>query len=455
MLSFEDDFFLLPDEVVERVLVIGGGIAGIQAALDVADAGCDVILVEREPSLGGRMAQLESMFPTLDHAVCALRAKMVEVITHPRITALTYSSIEAFQGLGGEFEVGIKKRTRKVTDACTGCGICWSKCPREVSSEFDLGLGRRKTIFIPFAQAIPRIPSIDVNNCYHFAQDCQICSNACPVGCIDFDQQDQHVTQKVGAVIVATGFKPFDPVGLPEYGFGKYPDVITSLQLERLLSGAGPTKGEVYRPSDGNTPRSVVFVSCVGPRDGLLDQPNCSRIGCINTAKQAVALAKLYNGIKIGVFYPGPLPTERGSGELLRRARDEFNVEYLDGKVTKIEQKEKALAVVGHAATEGGTVEREAELVVLAVEMEASTGIEELAAEIGILCDRDGYLMRADVKLQPVETTVPGIFVAGAAAGPCDIGESVVRGSAAATRAIIYLNKLRQRLEKRSSENLD
>ncbi|MCX8126243.1 MAG: CoB--CoM heterodisulfide reductase iron-sulfur subunit A family protein, partial [Dehalococcoidia bacterium] len=278
--------------ITKRALVIGGGITGIQAALDIANSGHEVVLVEREPSIGGHMAQLDKTFPTLDCSACILSPRMVEVAQHPKIRLMTYSQVQKVSGFVGNFEVEILQKAKRVDHSkCTGCGTCWQKCPEKVVSEFDVGTGKRSVIHIPFPQAIPAKPVIDWPNCrYHNFLDwkaggeqgkkppeCRICQRVCPVNAVDFEQADQVITEKFGAIVVATGYKTFDPSVYEEYGGGRFPDVITSLQLERLMNASGPTSGEIKRPSDGEHPRTIVLVSCVGSRDAQKGRPYCSK----------------------------------------------------------------------------------------------------------------------------------------------------------------------------------
>ncbi|MGB2856776.1 MAG: CoB--CoM heterodisulfide reductase iron-sulfur subunit A family protein, partial [Dehalococcoidia bacterium] len=267
---------LLPKQVglTKRALIIGGGITGIQAALDIASSGHEVVLVEKEPSIGGRMSQLDKTFPTLDCSACILTPKMVDVAQHPNITLLTYSEVKEVRGFVGNFEVDILKKAKMVDYVkCTGCGTCWQACPERIPSEFDLGLGSRPAIYIPFAQAVPNKPVIDIANCRYEKYlkwketeegpeppQCRICEGVCPTEAIDRSQKDEIITEKFGAIVVSIGFKTFDYSVYGEYGGGRYPDVISSLELERLMSAAGPTGGEVLRPSDGSHPKNVVFI---------------------------------------------------------------------------------------------------------------------------------------------------------------------------------------------------
>ena len=464
MNQFDDELLFLPGEISEKVLVIGGGIAGLRASLDIADLGHEVVLAEREPSLGGRVAQLSAMYPGLDHPVCLLREMMVRVWENPRVTVLTNAQIDYLEGYAGCFEASIKLKARRVTESsCNGCGKCWRACPVKVESEFDLGMGTRPAIYLPYPQAIPAVPVIDERSCLQLqgrvsspskldaqsATGCNACREACPRQCIDFEQTDSEFSGKFGAVVLATGLKICDPAPLAKYGYGRYPDVITSLQLERMLASAGPTKGEVYRPSDGLRPKSVAFVCYDGSRDSSLGRPYCP-VGCWpNTAKQVLLLKRLYGSITCYVFHPGITGTGKGIEEMVRRAREEFDAGYLQAvveEVVPVDRSSKwAYRVRANGMSPGQLMEEEVDLVVLAVGQEAWPETIVLAGGVGAMCDEHGYIMEAQRQLQPVETTAPGVFVAGSASGPKDIGESVAQGSAAALRATRFVQELAAR----------
>ncbi|MBI4216271.1 MAG: CoB--CoM heterodisulfide reductase iron-sulfur subunit A family protein [Chloroflexi bacterium] len=444
--------------VTKRALVIGGGIAGIQAALDLGNANIEVVLVEREPTIGGRMAQLDKTFPTLDCSSCILTPRMVEVSQHPKIRLLTYSEVKSVSGFVGNFEVEILQRARKVDmDKCTSCGICWQKCPEKVSSEFDSGMGKRSAIYIPFAQAVPSKPVIDLTHCRYIKfqewqaapeatrgkkpMECRICERLCPPQAVDWGQQDQVLKEKFGAIIVATGFQTFDYSVYGEYGGGKLPDVITGLQLERMLSASGPTGGVVQRPSDGAHPKTVVFLSCVGSRDDKVGRPYCSNVCCMYMAKQSILLKEHDPQVQSYVFYIDTRATGKGYEEFSRRAQEEAGTVYLRGRVSKIYQEGKKLVVMGEDSLMGRPVEIAADLVVLATGVEPAAGATELAQKLNIGYDTYGFLMEAHPKLRPVETQTDGIFVAGMAVGPKDVPAAVAHGSAAAVKAVGILSQ--------------
>ncbi len=448
---------LLPKQVglTKRALIIGGGITGIQAALDIASAGHEVVLVEKEPSIGGRMSQLDKTFPTLDCSACILTPKMVDVAQHPNITLLTYSEVKEVRGFVGNFEVDILKKAKMVDYVkCTGCGTCWQACPERIPSEFDLGLGSRPAIYIPFAQAVPNKPVIDQVNCRYEKYlkwketeegpeppQCRICEGVCPTEAIDRSQVDEIITEKFGAVVVTTGFKTFDHSVYGEYGGGRYPDVISSLELERLMSAAGPTGGEVLRPSDGTHPKNVVFIQCVGSRDDKVGRPYCSKVCCMYTAKHAIMLREHDSEVQCYVFYIDVRAGGKDFEEFARRAQDETGALYLRGRVSQIYQEGKNLKVLGEDSLIGRPVEIEADLVVLATGMEPSDNADLIAQKLNISYNTYNFLIEAHPKLRPVETQTDGIFVAGTCVGPRDIPDCVAHGSAAAAKVGALLSQ--------------
>ncbi len=448
---------LLPKQVglTKRALIIGGGITGIQAALDIASAGHEVVLVEKEPSIGGRMSQLDKTFPTLDCSACILTPKMVDVAQHPNITLLTYSEIQEVRGFVGNFEVDILKKAKMVDYVkCTGCGICWQACPERIPSEFDMGLGSRPAIYIPFAQAVPNKPVIDIANCRYEKYlkwketeegpeppQCRICEGVCPTEAIDRSQKDEIITEKFGAIVVTTGFKTFDYSVYGEYGGGRYPDVISSLELERLMSAAGPTGGEVLRPSDGSHPKNVVFIQCVGSRDDKVDRPYCSKVCCMYTAKHAIMLKEHDPEVQCYVFYIDVRAGGKDFEEFARRAQDETGALYLRGRVSQIYQDGKNLKVLGEDSLIGRPVEIEADLVVLATGMEPSDNADLIAQKLSISYNTYNFLIEAHPKLRPVETQTDGIFVAGTCVGPRDIPDCVAHGGAAAAKVGALLSQ--------------
>jgi len=439
---------LFPKEVpvTKRALVIGGGVAGIQAALDIANSGYEVVIVEREPTIGGRMAQLDKTFPTLDCSACILTPKMVDVAQHPNIRLMTCAEVKHIKGFVGNFEIEILQRAKKVDETvCTGCGQCMAKCLVRTPSEFDLGMRNRSAIYIPFPQAIPLKAIIDIEHCGHFQylrgkeecddlEDCNICQQTCPPQAIRYDQEDEVITERFGAILVATGFKTFDHAVYGEFGGGRYPDVITSLQLERLMSASGPSGGEILRPSDKMHPKTVVFVSCVGSRDDSVNRSYCSKICCMYMAKQSIMLKEHDPDVQSYIFYIDIRAGGKDFDEFAQRAQDEYGVLYLRGRISKIIQEGKKLIVYGEDSLMGRPVRIFADLVVLATGVEPNAGAPELAQTLNISYDTHNFFVEAHPKLRPVETQSDGIFLAGCAVGPRDVPESVAHGSAAAAK---------------------
>jgi len=431
---------LLPIKVpvTKTALVLGGGIAGIQAALDIANAGHQVIMVERQPSIGGHMSQLSETFPTLDCSQCILTPRMVEVAQHANITLYSYAELESLEGFIGNFKARIRRKARSLDEkVCTGCGLCIQKCPtKKIPSEFDAGLGMRTAIYVPFPQAVPNKPVIDRLHCtYYLKGKCRLCENVCPTKAIRFDQQDEIVSVDVGAIVLATGFDVVSGDFFPEYGYGRYTDVITGLQFERLASASGPTLGEIRRPSDGRVPETVVFVACAGSRDPAKGIEYCSKICCMYTAKHAMLYRhKVHHGRPV-IFYMDIRAGGKMYEEFVRRAVEEDNVEYIRGRVSRIYEKNGRLIVKGaDTLLNARPVEIAADLVVLASAGVANAGAEELAQKLHVSYDAHRFFSEAHPKLRPVETNTAGIFLAGACQAPKDIPESVAQASGAAAK---------------------
>ncbi len=435
--------------ITRRALVIGGGVAGIQAALDIADAGYEVVMVEREPSIGGKMAGLSETFPTLDCSQCILTPRMVDVGQHPRIRLYSYSEVESVEGYIGNFNITIRQKARYVdVSKCTGCGECWNACPlKKNPSEFDYGMGMRRAIYIPFPQAVPARPVIDKKVCSKLIRNgCGICAKKCQAGAIDFKDQDRLVEEKVGAVVVATGYKLYgigqdQPnarlSGYGEYGYGRYKDVIDALQFERLVSASGPTDGQIKRPSDGAVPKNIVFISCVGSRDNAKGLPYCSKICCMYTAKHTMLYKHKVHDGQAHVFYMDIRAGGKGYEEFVRRAIEQDGARYYRGRVSRITQEKGKLIVHGADTLAGIPVTVEADMVVLASAMRPSDGIEGLAQKLNVGYDEFGFLLESHPKLRPVETSAAGVFIAGACHAPKDIPESVAQASAAAAKVQI------------------
>ena len=425
--------------VTRRALVIGGGIAGIQAALDIANGGREVVLVEKEPSIGGHMAQLSETFPTLDCSQCIMTPRMVELASHPKITMHTFSEIEKVDGFIGNFKVTIRKKARSVDlDKCTGCGLCATKCPqKKIPSEFDCGLGTRTAIYTPFPQAVPNKPVIDREHCLKFTTGkCGVCEKVCPVGAIDYEMEDELVEEEIGAIVVATGYQVMDTALYGEYGYGKYPDVITGMQFERLASASGPTGGKIQRPSDKREPKTVVFVKCVGSRDNARGVSYCSKICCMYTAKHTMLYKHSVHDGTAYVFYMDIRAGGKNYDEFVRRAIEEDGAIYLRGRVSKIYQHGDKLIVKGVDTLSGAVMDIEADMVVLATAVVAQPATDKLAQKLNISYDQYNFLSEAHPKLRPVETSTAGIFLAGACQAPKDIPEAVAQAGGAAAKVL-------------------
>jgi heterodisulfide reductase subunit A len=429
--------------ITKRALVIGGGIAGIQASLDIADSGYEVILVEKNQSIGGHMLQLSETFPTLDCPQCIATPKMVQVGQHPRIKLLAYSEVEEVSGYVGNFKVKIRRKASFVNwDKCTGCGLCMEKCPVRVPSEFNELLAKRKAIYTLFPQAVPNKPVIDSSNCLYFTKGkCRVCEKNCSLKAINFKQRDSLVEEKVGAIIVATGFDLMNKAEVGECGYGKYKDVIDSLQVERLLAPAGPTEGIPYRPSDGKIPKEVVFIQCVGSRDPEHYYPYCSKICCMYTVKQAMLYKHAVPDGQAYVFYMDIRCNGKGYEEFLQRGIEEDRILYLRGRVSKIFKDGDKIKVWGADTLTGRKIEISADLVVLAMAMVPSKGAKKLADKLRLATDDYGFLTEAHPKLRPVESLTAGYFLAGAAQAPKDIPETVAQASGAASKVDSLFSK--------------
>jgi heterodisulfide reductase subunit A len=441
--------------VERRALVIGGGIAGIQAALDIADGGCEVVLVEKEPSIGGHMSQLSETFPTLDCSQCILTPRMVEVYQHPRIKLLAYAEIDQVDGYIGNFTVRIRQKARGVdATKCNGCGECQKVCPnKKISSEFDAGLGKRTAIYVPFPQAVPNIPVIDRANCALYKgrarnakkDACKKCEEVCGRQAIDFDQQDTFLTEKVGAIVVATGYQLYSIKkeqdkqairGYGEYGYGTIPDVIDGMQFERLASASGPTGGKILRPSDGKEPKTIVFLQCIGSRDPAKGIDYCSKICCMYVAKHTMLYHhKVHDGQAI-VFFMDIRAGGKGYDEFTRRAIEENNALYIRGRVSKMYRDGEVIKVQGFDTLSGEPMLIDADMVVLATAMRPQPGIESLAQKLSVSYDRFGFINEAHPKLRPVETNTAGVYIAGACQAPRDIPDAVAMASATASKIL-------------------
>ena len=430
----------------QKVLVIGGGIAGITASLDLADSGHEVVLVEQLPSIGGRMLQLSETFPTLDCAQCTLTPRTAEVGQHPDIRLMVYSEVVGLDGEPGDFTVRIRRKASYVDwSVCTGCGICQEKCPTSVVGPFDRGLGQRKAVYSLTPQAVPNKPVIDAENCRYLQEGtCRVCANVCPVGAIDYEQKDLFVDEQVAAVIVATGYDLYPVAAMGEYGCGAVPDVIDSLAMERLLSASGPTSGKVRRPSDGKEPKHVAFVHCVGSRDPENHKPYCSRVCCMSSAKHARLYRHRVPDGKATLFYMDQRATGKGYEEFLQRTMEDEGSVYVRGRVSKLFREGDKVAIWAADTVTGEALRTEADMVVLAMALVPHSGQEGLARVMGIPVDENGFFQEADYDVASNETGREGIFVAGCAQGARDIAETVAHASAGASRVHVFLSRLRR-----------
>lgn len=431
--------------VSKRALVIGGGIAGIQTALDIADAGFEVDIVEKSPTIGGKMAQLDKTFPTLDCSACILTPKMVDAASHEKITLYTYSEVEEVSGFVGSFTAKIRKKARGVdADKCTGCGACMEKCPSKRSkSEFDQGLCNRAAIYIPFAQAVPNVPVIDSDACIKLKTGkCGLCEKVCTAGAIDYGQQDEILTRQYGAIVAATGFNPISLERFDEYQYSQSPDVITSLEFERICNAAGPTKGKLVRPSDQKHPERIVFVQCVGSRaTGGGGKEYCSKICCMYTAKHAMLVREKYPDVEVYVFYIDVRTPGKNFDEFYRRAVEEYDVHYIKGTVGKVAESKGRLLVQASDLLADTQIHLEADMVVLATAIEPDPTARGVGTMLTASMDTNDFFTEAHPKLRPVESPTAGVFLSGVCQGPKDIPETVSQAGAAASKVIGLLCK--------------
>ncbi|MDX1613037.1 MAG: CoB--CoM heterodisulfide reductase iron-sulfur subunit A family protein [Candidatus Promineifilaceae bacterium] len=434
-------------------LVVGGGIAGIQAALEIANSGKKVYLVEREPSIGGHMAQFDKTFPTLDCSACILTPRMVEAGTNPNIELLTWSEVERVDGYIGNFTATIRKKPRYVdTVDCTGCGICWEKCPKRVVDEvFEAGLGYRKAVYTPFAQAVPKYPVIDVDNCIYFQNGkCRACEKLCPTDAIRFDDEEEFITVNVGNIILATGYDVFDARKIPQYGYGRLANVFTSLEFERMCNAAGPTNGDIVLRDGVTTPESVGIIHCVGSRDRNYNN-YCSVICCMSSLKFA-HLVKERTGAQVYNFYIDMRTAYKDYDEFYQKVLEEGTL-FVRGRVAEVTDAarhpgEEGKLIIQAEDTLAGKQRRvPVDMVILAAGLEPRHDAYETAKKFGISCSASGWFIEKHPKLDPVATMTEGIFIAGAVQGPKDIPSSVAQGAAAAARVLNLIGQGEVELE--------
>jgi heterodisulfide reductase subunit A len=428
--------------ITRKALVIGGGVAGIQAALDLADTGYNVFLVEKEPSIGGMMARIDKTFPTMDCSICILAPKMSDAGHHPNIELLTNSEVSEVRGYIGNFRVKVLKKPRYVLKDCSACGECVKVCPVVAPNEFDVGLAVRHGIYTPFAQAVPSTYVIDMNLCLN--KDgvivCDKCIKACERQAIKFEMKPETAELDVGTIIVATGADVFDPSSLPHYGYGKYPNVITSLEFERLINAGGPSGGHLLRPSDKQIPRRVAFVQCVGSRSDKSGRLYCSNVCCMNTIKDSLLIKEHWPNTEIYVFYVDIRAYGKGFEDLYQRAK-KAGVVFIRGLPAEIVEDRRThnLWLIGENTLQKEVYRISADMAILSIGLEARKDSEMIQRLLTLSRNQDGFFLEAHPKLRPVDAATGGVFFAGCAESPKDIKDSVTQASASAARAGILM----------------
>jgi heterodisulfide reductase subunit A len=425
--------------VSKSTLVVGGGIAGIQASLDLANRGTKVYLVEETPSIGGRMAQLDKTFPTLDCSICILAPKMIECYRHPNISLLTYSELKEVTGKTGEFAAKILRKPRYVDAAkCTGCGTCMEKCPVKAPNEFDMGMGTRKAIYMPFKQAVPLVATIDSEHCLYFSKGvCKVCEKVCPSHAINYQQKPEEINLNVSSIILATGFDVIDLSTMSEYGYDRFKNVVHSMEFERIICASGPTTGHLVRPSDGKEPSSIVFVQCVGSRSKHGNFPFCSSVCCVYATKESILIKEHAPQTKVYIMYIDMRAVGKGFQEFVDRAKEEYGIEYIKAHPGGIAEdpNTKSLQIHYEDMKTGEMKRLDAEMVVLCPALIPKAGNKGLAQAMGLEIDQFGFFISKNPLTAPIDTNVPGVYICGYCQSPKDIPESVAQASGAAARA--------------------
>lgn len=435
-----------------KVLVVGGGIAGIQAALEIANSGHKVYLVEREPSIGGHMAQFDKTFPTLDCASCIFTPLLSAVSQSPDIELMSYSEIEEVAGYIGNFKVKVRRKARHIDeDKCTGCGVCIQKCPWKADSEFDEGIAKRKAIYTPFPQAVPNVPVIDTEHCAYFLKGtCRACEKFCVAKAIDFEQKDKVEEIEVGGIIIATGYQAFDPSIIAHYGYGRYDNVLTALQFERMCNASGPTAGKIVL-KDGSQPKAVAIVHCVGSRDKNYHE-YCSRVCCMYGLKYSHLILEKIEDVRVYQFYIDMRCFGKGYEEFYDRLAEE-GTKFIRGKVGQItdqaitDEEKGKLIVSAEDTLLGSMVRVPVDMVILATALEPKADAENVARLFNISRSGDGFFLERHPKLDPVATSTGGVFVVGCCQGPKDIPDTVAQASAAAARLLAMISKGKVEIE--------
>ena len=430
------------DGKVGAVLVVGGGVAGIQASLDLADSGFKVYLLDESTSIGGTMAQLDKTFPTNDCSMCILAPKLVTAGRHPNIQLITHSTLKEVEGKAGNFTVTILERPRMVdVEKCTGCGICAQNCPTEVPNEFDVNMGMRKAIYVPFPQAVPLKYAIDIENCIK----CRLCEKICPAKAVNFDQQPETVKINVGSIILSPGFEEFDAHLKKEYGYGRFLNVVSSIEFERMMNASGPFGGKIVRPFDGKIPRKVAFIQCVGSRDAQLGNNYCSAACCMYAIKEAV-IAKEHSSkpLNATIFYMDMRCYGKEFDAYYERAQGEWGVQFIRSRVASVAEDPSTGNVFLHYVENEEPKTEEFDMIVLSVGMQPPKNVEDFADKLGIELNK--YRFCQTSTFSPLETSKSGIFVCGAFSGPKDIPESVAQSSGAASKAMSIIASERGKL---------
>jgi heterodisulfide reductase subunit A len=426
-------------DVNDKAMVIGGGVAGIQAALDLADMGFTTYMIEKQPTIGGRMGQLDKTFPTLDCSMCILAPKMVDVGKHENIELMSYSEVREVDGYIGNFKVKVEKKPRYIVEEdCVGCGSCVEVCPIEMPNYFDEGIGMVKAAYIPFPQAVPLCATIDKDYCI----DCLLCDQICERGAVKHDQESEFVELEVGTIIVATGYDPYDPTEKLEYGYGAHTNVITAMEVERMINASGPTEGKVLKPSDNEKPKRVAFIHCVGSRDEQIGKPYCSRVCCMYSMKNAQLIKDKDPEAEVTLYYMDIRAFGKGFEEFYKRSQEKYGIKFVRGRPAEIlENPDLTLTVRGEDTLLSKVTEYDYDMVILSSGLVPPEGSEDLRQTIGLSRSADGFLMEAHPKLRPVDTLTDGVYLAGVSQGPKDIPDAVAQGSGAAARATIPMVK--------------